>query len=277
MNFLLFVSLTGFLSFTFATSTSEPYSTPTTDDYHPTFPTPPPTGTGCPTITYSTGSACSLPTPCIRPLCLILATITVPCGCMRAVASTTQCETKCDGACGTAYSTLYAPCPTGPSHTDECSDSRTHSYDHHTTIKTLTTCPHSMSCHGQTTTWTGTVGPSSCQGTCTCVLPTQTGGTQTDSVPTPTGTGTGSGSGTGSATGTGKQSNTSPTPTPTPTPTGSSSGTLGSQTGTGTVTSGKPTTTTSAASTLSQANAGGKVSGGHGSLVWFLVGVLGLL
>ncbi|ORY07392.1 hypothetical protein BCR34DRAFT_590302 [Clohesyomyces aquaticus] len=42
-----------------------------------------------------------------------------------------------------------------------------------TSIETLTYCPHKHTCHGQTTTWTYTEGPTSCAPTvtCTCVLP----------------------------------------------------------------------------------------------------------
>lgn len=62
-----------------------------------------------------------------------------------------------------------------------------------TSITTIPSCPAKVTCHGQSTTWTGTEGPFGCTAsrTCTCVLPGGNGVTTT---------GTGSASITGSVT-----------------------------------------------------------------------------
>ncbi|KAF2261873.1 hypothetical protein CC78DRAFT_546318 [Lojkania enalia] len=65
--------------------------------------------------------------------------------------------------CGGYNSTNCTPTPPGPTVITKT--------EHH--IETLTVCPSSTTCHGQTVTWTHTYGPTSCPPvvTCTCVLP----------------------------------------------------------------------------------------------------------
>jgi hypothetical protein len=161
--------------------------------------TNPPTGT-CATITQTNGPPCvpeELPSGTCIPLsktCYALATVTQSCGCPNDIAVDLQCATTCDTGCFTAYSTVHLPCPitsssssSSLSPTTTClssssSSSTPGSYSNTivtvTSITTITTCPATNTCTGQTITWTGTQGPFPCSihPQCTCVLP---GGTQT--------------------------------------------------------------------------------------------------
>ncbi|KAG9245343.1 hypothetical protein BJ878DRAFT_501967 [Calycina marina] len=81
-------------------------------DATPPFTTKKPLGTGCVTVTDTTGSA--LPaTTCLRADCIYLNTIMQSCGCNQ-IFHMTSCKTTCGGACSTQYQTLYLPCPTSP-------------------------------------------------------------------------------------------------------------------------------------------------------------------
>ena len=140
----------------------------------------------CVTITETTGSACpTLSGVCVRPACIELLTVTQECGC-ASIYSTTICETECAHGCGTSYSTVYIPCATSvssPPPVTTTTSTSTSSYptssptstlpsstiypnstmtSTSTTIVTISSCPASVSCTGQTTTWTGTSGPSTC-------------------------------------------------------------------------------------------------------------------
>ena len=166
----------------------------------------------CATITVTTGSSCPTITGfCARPQCLELRTVTLECGC-PSIFSTTICPTACPRGCGITYDTVYLPCatslaspppitttisstssvsssssvqsppPTSPPSTSTVYPNSTMTSTS-SSIVTITSCPESVTCTGQTTTWTGTSGPSSCPASsaCSCVLP---GGPQTASEST---------------------------------------------------------------------------------------------
>lgn len=182
--------------------------------------TPPST---CETFTTA-GPTCPVYS-CARPACLKLSTLTQSCGC-ASIYTTFACTNPCTDDClGTSYITVADPaCPTSPpdspsyptSETSSPSDTVTITSDYSTTtpppevitsptrygnstitstsvtIITITSCPASVTCTGQTTTWESTNGPFPCSttSTCTCVLPggtseTVTGGPATNEGNTP--------------------------------------------------------------------------------------------
>jgi hypothetical protein len=145
----------------------------------------------CATITQTKGPQCP-PVPgttCSTPTCYAYATVTASCGCPLDIAVDLQCETTCGNECNTAYTTFLPPCPLSPPPTSSssiASSSQPPLYSNTTItvteITTITTCPATNTCTGQTLTWSGNNGPFSCShphASCTCVLP---GGTQTVTV-----------------------------------------------------------------------------------------------
>jgi hypothetical protein len=164
----------------------------------------------CYTITSINAPPCPMPTPCIKPDCILVSTITQSCGC-ASIYTTDICLSTCPLGCGVTYTTVYDPCPisfsspassptssTSPSSPTSSSAPTTsvpysNSTITATSITTLTTCPASCTCSGQTTTWSGTSGPFTCTKvpSCSVVLPgggttTVTGVTVVKTGPTPT-------------------------------------------------------------------------------------------
>jgi len=155
----------------------------------------------CFTITQTNEAPCPTPTSCLRPACEAFITATQFCGC-ASIYSTAVCATGCPTGCaGTSILTVVqqtcpTPTPTPSSGSSSIYPTTSVHYGNTTTtitsITTLTTCPASCTCSGQTTTWTGPSGPSSCTAqACSVVLPggpamTVTGVTVV-TTPTPTG------------------------------------------------------------------------------------------
>ncbi|PVH81215.1 hypothetical protein DL98DRAFT_514852 [Cadophora sp. DSE1049] len=203
---------------------------PPTITASPPYPTPP----TCLTLTSTDGPSCTAISSCIRLLCLQISTVTQSCGC-DTIPTVTSCAAVCPTGCAISYAVVHPPCPTSPSPRPSYSASTTEtetppsytpkpkptSSKHYgnstitktsTTITTLTSCPAKITCHGQTSTWTGTEGPFPCPTTggpstsCSCVLPgnsvvTVTGVTSVTLSASPTLTSPGEGGGAaGSAT-----------------------------------------------------------------------------
>merc|ERR1711977_555055 len=171
---------------------------PPTITPYPPLPTP----TTCLTITSTDDPSRTAITSCIRLACLQISTITQSCGC-DSIPTVTSCATVCPAGCATSYSIVHPPCPTSPSSSPSYSASPTETATHptytpkpkptsskhygnntitktSTTITTLTSCPAKVTCHGQTSTWTGTEGPFPCPtagptSSCSCVLPGSSG------------------------------------------------------------------------------------------------------
>merc|ERR1711964_858414 len=143
---------------------------PPTITPYPPLPTP----TTCLTITSTDDPSCTAITSCIRLACLQISTITQSCGC-DSIPTVTSCATVCPAGCATSYSIVHPPCPTSSKHYGNSTITKTS-----TTITTLTSCPAKVTCHGQTSTWTGTEGPFPCPtagptSSCSCVLPGSSG------------------------------------------------------------------------------------------------------
>merc|ERR1712230_200920 len=146
---------------------------PPTITPYPPLPTP----TTCLTITSTDDPSCTAITSCIRLACLQISTITQSCGC-DSIPTVTSCATVCPAGCATSYSIVHPPCPTSPSSSKHYGNSTITKTS--TTITTLTSCPAKVTCHGQTSTWTGTEGPFPCPtagptSSCSCVLPGSSG------------------------------------------------------------------------------------------------------
>lgn len=200
MQFTTFVSITAA-----ALLASLPSTIVATDPY----PTNPPSNTpDCQTITTTIdpdNNTCG-PTPtCTTLACLEIVPITQRCGC-SSIPTTSICPSTCPTSCGsTSYITAIEDC--FPTYTPPPPGSTGY---HNTTTKTdtitITTCPASKICTGQTVTYTSTeVCPTA---TCVCVYPSVTYTTTTlpgetnppEPVPTPS-------------------VSTSPTPSPSASPT----------------------------------------------------------
>lgn len=166
---------------------------------------PYPTVTSCATIT-STEDPYNCPTPilsCTVLACLEIQPITQSCGCPP-IGTTKTCPTACPTSCGsTSYVSVIQDCVSTNTSTSSTPPSTTPHYPTttpptlpptwnttktktDTEIITITTCPPSTTCVGQTVTYTSTeVCPTT---TCTCVLPSVT--FTTTELPPPEETGT---------------------------------------------------------------------------------------
>lgn len=209
----------------------------------------------CATITTTDQYGCPTPTlGCITLACLELKTVTQSCGC-PSIYTTKTCQTACPTSCGaTSYITAvvdcfptHTPSPSNPSlpPTSYSNSTKTKTKTE-TEITTLTTCPHSTTCTGQTVTYTSTeVCPIS---TCTCVLPGGPNVTYTTTTPSPVET-----------------ESSAPSAPPASTTPGN--------------TPPAPTTNPSASPTLVESNVAGKweISIGAGLLAGLIFAVLGLM
>jgi hypothetical protein len=64
----------------------------------------------CPVVTETAPPGCSPITCCVTPDCILLITITIPCGC-DGIQTIAECNGKCPTGCETWYTGEHLPCP----------------------------------------------------------------------------------------------------------------------------------------------------------------------